>query len=207
MVRQISSIPLERQAFLIVLFSYIACPTHPALCAPPQRPHQAYPTHPCRLQQPHIRLPAGENVCDVRQQHKARVRQLPIYPSHQSSVVTPPKGSFLSSPFPPPPPPQNHNLTHSHPSQNLVQANRRFKGAGQLLEIDERKLMKRNKQKVRYAFLFTDMLLITKYHGTENRYRLKTLVRFSPVLQVDHFPQSAYGMSCPSPIERPSCFV
>ena len=106
MVRQISSIPLERQAFLIVLFSYIACPTHPALCAPPQRPHQAYPIHPCRLQQPHIRLPAGENVCDVRQQHKARVRQLPIYPSNQSSVVTPPQGSLLSSPFffPPPPP-------------------------------------------------------------------------------------------------------
>ncbi len=88
--------------------------------------------------------------------------------------------------------------------KGLVVPHRVFQGAGLLLQLDDTRLMRRNQKKLRYVFLFSDLMLVTKFHRHENKYRLKLVIVLNNIIVLEHYPQLPQGTS---PLQSSSLFL
>ncbi len=60
---------------------------------------------------------------------------------------------------------------------------------------DDQKIMRRNQQKVRTILLFSDVLLVTKYKASQNKYHLKFVVYLNRWMHLEHNPRVPAGIS------------
>jgi len=72
--------------------------------------------------------------------------------------------------------------------KDFVQPNREFVGSGMVIIYDDKKKLRRNKQKVRTVFLFSDVFLLAKHIPSSGTYHLKFMIYLNPSVHIEHNP-------------------